>query len=431
MLDIEFIRDNKDLVRAAIKNKRADEVDLDQLVQFYDQRKEQRTRVDELNRQKNEAAAARDVERGKAIKADLQAAEDALRLIENNLKGDLLLIPNVPMPDVPIGPDESGNVVLRTHGEKPGMDFEPKAHWDQGPELDLFDNERAAKVSGSRFTYIKGDLVLLHFAMMQFALSVLTSEEKLKEVADEAGLEIDTRPFVPVLTPDMVRPEVLNAMGRLDPPEDKFFVESDNVYLVGSAEHTLGPMHMGEVLEERQLPLRYVGYSSCFRREAGSYGKDTRGILRMHQFDKMEMETFTLPEDSRKEQDFLVAIQEYLMAQMGLHYQVVNVCTGDMGFPDQRQIDIETWMPGQDAYRETHSADLIGGFQARRLNIRFKRSGGGKPEYVHMNDATVFSMRPLIAIMEQFQQADGSIKVPEVLQPFMGGRQVIGAKEAK
>jgi seryl-tRNA synthetase len=195
--------------------------------------------------------------------------------------------------------------------------------------------------------------------------------------------------------------------------------------LIGSAEHTLGPLHMDETLKEEHLPLRYVGYSTAFRREAGSYGKDTKGILRQHQFDKLEMESFTKPEDGMAEQDFMVAIQEHLMRELKLPHQAVLICTGDMGFPDQRQIDIETWMPGQDTYRETHSADYVGGFQARRLNTKVKRADGSA-EPVHMNDATVFAMgRTLIAILENYQQEDGSVAVPEVLRPFMGGKEKI------
>ncbi len=222
----------------------------------------------------------------------------------------------------------------------------------------------------------------------------------------------------------MIKPAVLNRMARLEPREDRYYLEKDDLFLVGSAEHTLGPMHMDEVIEESRLPIRYAGYSTAFRREAGSYGKDTKGILRMHQFDKMEVESFCVPEDSYKEQELMVAIQEYLLQQLELPYRVVLICTGDMGFPDHRQIDIETWMPGQNTYRETHSADLIGGFQPRRLNTRVKRASG-ELEPVHMNDATVFAIgRMLIAIMENYQTADGSIMIPAVLRPYFGQDQI-------
>jgi seryl-tRNA synthetase len=214
-------------------------------------------------------------------------------------------------------------------------------------------------------------------------------------------------------------------MARLEPREDRYYIEADDVFLAGSAEHTIGPMHMDEVLPGEDLPIRYLGYSSSFRREAGSYGKDTKGILRQHQFDKMEMESFTKPEDSLREQDFLVAIQEYMLKKLNLPHQVVLVCTGDMGMPDYRQMDIETWMPGQNVYRETHSADLMTSFQPRRLNTRYKNTDG-KTEFVHMNDATLFAMgRMLIAIIENYQQEDGTVVVPEVLRKYMGNTEII------
>jgi len=208
-------------------------------------------------------------------------------------------------------------------------------------------------------------------------------------------------------------------MARLEPREERYHIESDDLCLIGSAEHTMGPMHMDETIAEKRLPLRYVGYSASFRREAGSYGKDVKGILRVHQFDKLEIESFSSPESSVTEQDFIVAIQEYLMQQLGIPYRVVIVATGDMGDPDARQIDIEAWLPGQNKYRETHTSDLMTDYQARRLQTRVKR-GDGKTDLVHMNDATVFAMgRTLIAIMENYQREDGSITVPEALKKFV------------
>jgi len=303
--------------------------------------------------------------------------------------------------------------------------FEPKAHWDLGKDLDIIDSERAGNVAGSRFTYIKGGLARLQFALVQFGLDVLTSEDTLKTIAEEANLEVSTQPFVPVIPPAMVKPAVLNRMARLEPREDRYYLEQDDLFLAGSAEHTIGSMHMDEVLDDAQLPLRYIGYSTSFRREAGSYGKDTKGILRQHQFDKMEMESFTKPEDALREQNFLVAIQEYMMRRLGLPHQVVLVCTGDMGAPDYRQMDIETWMPGQDTYRETHSSDYVASYQPRRLNTRYKNADG-KLEFVHMNDATLFAMgRTLLAIMENYQNADGSITVPDALKPYTGNIETI------
>lgn len=419
MLDIKFIRENPEIVRAALKNKNR-EVDLDRLLSLADSRKEAAQLVSDLNRKKNEAAAARDIEAGRAVKEELKAAEDAHQELERELLKLLTKIPNIPSPDTPVGPDESGNKVVRTWGEKPTFPFEAKAHWDLGPALGIINTEKAGEISGARFTYLMGDLVKLQFGLIQHVFATLSSKEKLEKIAQEAGIEIDTKPFIPVLPPVMMRSTVMNRMARLDPIDERYYFEKDDIVLVGSAEHTMGPLHMDETLDEQTLPVRYVGYSTAFRREAGSYGKDTKGILRQHQFDKIEMETFTRPEDGYTEQDFLVAIQEHLMRELKLPHQVVLVCTGDMGFPDQRQVDIETWMPGQDTYRETHSSDYVGGFQARRLNTRVKRQDGTL-EPVHMNDATVFAIgRTLIAIIENYQQADGTIAVPEILQPYVG-----------
>lgn len=420
MLDIQFIKDNKEVVLEAIKNKKREPVDLDRVLELYETRKALRGSVDEINRARNQAAEIRDIEAGKSLKEKLQQEEEALKTAETELRALLLKIPNIPSPDTPIGQDETENKVVREWGEKPQFDFAPKAHWDLGVELGMIDNERAAKVSGARFTYLKGDLVFLQFALIRFAFDILADEEKIKEAASEAGISIVTKPFIPVLPPVIARPEVMQAMARLDPPEDKYYLAADNMYLTGSAEHTLGPLHMNETIPEKDLPLRYVGYSTAFRREAGAAGKDTRGILRMHQFDKIEIESFSLPEQSFLEQDFIVGIQEYMMRKLGLPYHVVSICTGDMGFPDQRQFDIETWMPGQDTYRETHTSDLIGGFQPRRLNTKVKRESG-ETEYLHMNDATVFAIgRAIVAIMENYQEKDGSIRVPRALVPYMG-----------
>jgi len=321
----------------------------------------------------------------------------------------------------------SNHVWLKREDRQPVFSFKPKEHSELGIALGIIDVETAAEVSGSRFAYLKGDLVLLQFAILQFCLGIFTDREKLESIAREAGLDVKVTPFTPVLPPVFIKPAVQNRMARFMTPEEHYMFPNDDLMLIGSAEHTTGSMHMDKTFTEDQLPLRYVAYSTAFRREAGSHGKDTKGIIRQHQFDKLEMETFCLPENSLQEQNFLVAIQEYILKSLNLPYQVVLVCTGDMGFPDYRQVDIETWMPGQDRYRETHSADLTSSFQSRRLNTRVKRSDG-KIEPVHMNDATAIAIgRALVAIIENYQQADGSIKVPEVLVKYMG-KEVIGKK---
>jgi seryl-tRNA synthetase len=340
----------------------------------------------------------------------------------------MVKIPNIPSIDTPIGSDSGGNKVIRQWGDIRKFDFKPKEHDELGKALGILDIDTAGEVSGSRFAYIKGDLAMVQFALLQFCLGFLTNKEKLESIAKEHNISVGITSFVPVIPPVFIKTAVQNRMARFMTPDDHYMFPNDDLMLIGSAEHTMGSMHMDQIIDESKLPLRYAGYSTAFRREAGSHGQDTKGIIRQHQFDKLEMESFCLPEQSMQEQDFLVAIQEYIMQSLKLPYQVVAVCTGDMGFPDYRQIDIETWMPGQNRYRETHSADLTASFQSRRLNTRVKRADG-KIEPLHMNDATAMAMgRTLVAIIENYQNADGSINIPEVLQSYMGGQQTISKK---
>ena len=428
MLDIQFIRNNKDIVAKAVQNKGL-HLDVEMLLMKDHERIAILQEIQELNSLKNDindlvrqAKTPEEREeiivRGKEIKTQLDEKKPLFDAIEREYDILMAQIPNIPSADTPVGKDESQNVVLRQVGRKPVFDFKPKEHWELGEQLDIIDTARASKVSGSRFTFLKGDLVLMEFALMQLAFSVLTDKKKLTSIIAENKLAVVPKLFVPVLPPVMIRPEMMQRMSRLD-PEEMYALERDQLNLIGSAEHTLGSMYADEILDAANLPIRLIGFSTAFRREAGSYGKDMKGILRMHQFDKLEIESFTSPENSLKEQDFIVAIQEYLMRALNIPYQVVAVCTGDMGKPDIRQIDIEAWLPGQDKYRETHTSDLIGDFQARRLNTKV-RSSVGSLEYVHMNDATVFSQRPLVAILENYQQADGSVVVPEVLRSYVG-----------
>ncbi len=421
MLDINYIRENTDLVIEAARNKQV-EVDIDELLKFDDMRKEGQAKMDEVARQRKQTAgqgkpSEEEIVRGRELKKELKRLEADQKKVETRRRELLEAVPNIPSEDTPVGANEDGNEILRKAGELPEFDFDPKEHWELGEALGVIDTRQAAEVSGSRFAYIKGNLAMMQFALLQLAMKTLTDEVKLTEIADRAGLKISTKPFVPVIPPVLIRPEVMRKMGRLEPKEERYHIDNDDLYLVGSAEHSLGPMHMNEVLADDQMPIRYAGYSTSFRREAGSYGQDVKGILRVHQFDKIEIESFTRAENSLDEQNFIVAIQEYLMGELKLPYQVVLKCTGDMGAPNARAVDIETWLPGQGKYRETHSADLMTDYQARRLKTKIKR--GGKTEFAHMNDATVFAMgRTLIAIMENYQQADGSIAVPEALREY-------------
>lgn len=421
MLDINFIRENKDKVRKVLKARNFD-LDLDKLLKLDEQRRELILKVDDLRQQRNLAAKDKNIEKGKEVKEELGSLEDNLKKVEEELNQLLLQFPNIPLEDVPIGKDASENKIIRKWGEVTKLNFKPKDHIELGEKLDIIDIETAGKVSGSRFAYLKNEAVLLQFALINFVLKTLTDEKTLAEIAKKANLEISSKTFIPVIPPVMIKPDVYTRMGRLDPTvlDERYYLPKDDIYLIGSAEHTLGPMHMDQIFEEKNLPLRYIGYSTSFRREAGAYGQDVRGIFRVHQFDKLEMETFTLPEDSQKEQDFIVAIQEYLMQSLGIPYQVVLLCTGDMTTPDARQIDIEAWIPSQERYRETHTSDLMTDYQARRLGTKVRRKNG-KSEFVHMNDATAFAIgRTLIAILENNQQADGSVKIPEVLQKYTG-----------
>ena len=428
MLDINFIRENIDVVRAAIKNKRSD-VDLDNLLEIDNKRRDLITKVEEIRQQRNEinkslssAPSPEIIEKGKELKLKLDELEPQLEEVTNEFNALMIFVPNIPASDVPIGASEDENQVVRKWGEPTSFDFEPKDHLELGQKLGIIETEKAAKVSGARFAYLLGEAVFLQFALIQHTFKLLQNETILKELANKIDPAINYKKFIPVIVPDMIKPDVYTKMGRLDPvqAEERYHLAKDDMYLIGSAEHTLGPIHMDEIIPEDQFPIRYVGYSTSFRREAGSYGKDTKGLIRMHQFDKIEMETFSLPELSTKEQDFIVAIQEHLVQSLNIPYQVIAVCTGDMGGPDARQFDIECWMPGQQKYRETHTSDLMTDYQSRRLNTRVRRKDG-TVEYVHMNDATAFAIgRILVAIIENYQQEDGSIKVPEALVPYTG-----------
>lgn len=433
MLDIGFIREYADIVKDAAKKKNV-EVDIDRLLELDEERKKLRAQMDEHRAAQNRASqsivsasgAERDsiLEEMKLVKEKYTELSERFETLSLEWTKLMLAVPNIPSPDTPVGEDESGNVVIRQWGEKPAFSFTPKPHWELGEALGIINSEKAGVVSGSRFSYLMGDLVLLQFALIDLVLKTLTNREALQAIMHKANLDLDPKPFIAVIPPVIMRADVMGRMARLHPIDERYYFEKDEQVFVGSAEHTLGPLHMDEIIEESVLPLRYIGYSTAFRREAGAAGKDTRGILRQHQFDKAEMETFVMPEDGLKEQEFIVAIQEHLIQALGLPYQVVSICTGDMGKPDQRQYDIETWMPGQDTYRETQTSDYMGGYQARRLNTRV-RDAEGNLTHVHMNDATAFAIgRTLIAIMENYQQEDGSILVPEVLRPYVGKERI-------
>lgn len=411
MLDIKIIREQTDKVKVAVKNKRS-QVDIDALLALDDKRRRLQQESDELNRQRNAIAAigktgkptAAHVAQAKAIKQRGAELESTLAQVTSDYRTLMYQVPNIPTDDTPVGPDESGNQVVKEWGKKTNFGFTPKPHWELGKTLDIIDNEQAALVTGARFTYLKNELALMEYALVNLALSVTV-----------------TKGFIPIIPPIFIRPDVFEKMGRLHPTDERYYIPSDDLYLIGSAEHTLGPMYLNKTITEQQLPLRYIAFSPALRREAGAAGKDTRGILRLHQFHKVEMEVFSTPQQGLDEHKLLISIEEELLQKLDLPYQILLKCTGDIGDPNARGVDINTWMPGQNVYRETHTADYMTDYQARRLNAKYKRPTG-ETEYLHMNDATALAIgRIIAAIMENYQTKTGTIIIPEALRPWMFG----------
>lgn len=431
MLDIQFIRENPQKVKDAAAAKNIT-VDIDTLLELDHKRRELLQEIEKLRKARNETAAQMKngrpspelIAEGKRIKELLSELEAQLEPTEAEYIVLLKAVPNIPLESVPFGKTEDENVVIKTVGEKPAFDFEVKNHAELAKEKDWLDQERAVKVAGARFVYTKGDLVLLEFALWQFGFSILTNEEILKQIAKENNLDVSTKPFTPILPPAAAKKEVFEATGRLNKEEQTYKIEDEDLWLNASAEHTIAPYYLNEIIPEEQLPVRFVGYTTAFRREAGTYGKDMEGLIRLHQFNKLEMESFTTAETALNEHLFQVAIQEYLMQQLGLPYQVLEKCTADIGRPNAKGVDIEVWVPSQNKYRETHTADHIGDYQTRAMKTRVRRNDG-TIELAQTNDATAFSQRPLVAILENFQTKEGDVIVPEVLRAFMGGKEVI------
>jgi len=429
MLDIRFIRDNPQLVAEKSKQK-GYEVEIDQLLELDTERRTRLTQIEELRARRNsqleEQGKGKPTEEqiaaGKAIKEDLAGRESDLATIEEKYYALLKQVPNMPLEDVPVGASEDENVVVKRVGDPLEFDFTPRNHWDILEPKDMLDKVRAAKIAGSRFGYLKGGLVRLQLAIMQYVMQTLGDEAVIEKLIEHNNLNLVAKPFTPVLPPAMLRTEPYVASARLNAKDVTYKLEDDDLWLNASAEHTLCTMYWNEMLPEEQLPIRYIGFLTSFRREAGTYGKDTEGMLRWHQFDKLEMEVFSTAETGLDEHRLLIAVQEYLVQQLGLPYELIQKCTADIGKPNARGVDINCWFPGQGAYRETHTADYMTDYQARDLKTRVKRKNG-ETEFVHTNDATAFATnRIMAAIVENFQTADGHVLIPEVLQPFMNGQ---------
>lgn len=400
MLDIKFIRENSKLVKEKSKQKGYD-VDVEKLLKVDENRRKLIEEVDQLRSLRKKAADERDEKKGHEIKSQLKSKEDELEKLQEEYYKLIRLIPNLAKDDVTVGRDDSENKVAKTAGEKPKFDFIPKDHLDLALNLDLIDVERASKISGPRFAYIKNELVSLEFALINYVFEILNKEG-----------------FISIIPPVLVNEKAISGLGYPEYESGEGYKVEDQ-YLVGTAEHSIVPMHMDETLNSSDLPKRYAAFSTAFRKEAGSYGKDTRGIFRVHQFDKIEMVSFVLPQDEDKEHQYLLSLEEKIVTDLNLPYQVIDICTGDLGFPAARKYDIEVFLPSQDKYRETHSVSTCGDFQSRRLNIKYKTSKESGFVTV-LNGTAVAVGRMLIAIMENYQQKDGSITIPKVLQKYTG-----------
>jgi len=410
MLDINFIRENPERVKDACKKKNV-QISIDLILDLDAEKRKFQTEIENLKAEQNKISRGGTENKeifsqAKQIKEKIKEIEPKLESVLKELKGLLLELPNIPFDDVPVGKDDSENVIAKKVGKKSVWVFaKPKDYMELGENLDLIDTERAGKVAGSRFGYIKNELVLLEFALIKLVMDTVLKHN-----------------FSPVIPPVLLKEEMARGTGYFEASDEKeaYYLPDDNMYLAGTSEQPLVSMHSGEILNEKDLPKRYIGFSTCFRREAGSYGKDTKGILRVHQFDKLEMVIFSTPEQSRDEHKLILSIEEKLMKDLKLPYQVINICTGDLGRPAAKKYDIETWLPSEQKYRETHSCSNCTDFQARRLNIRYKDKNN-KMQFVHTLNGTAFAIgRILIMIMENYQQKDGSIKVPKVLQKYVG-----------
>ncbi len=416
MLDSRFVRENPEKIAQALR-KRNSEIDLAPFMDIEDRRLSALRQVDELREKRNKVSeeisrlkkqkqdAQNLIEEMKGVSDSIKELEEGQRDLEREARDFLLTLPNLPDESVPEGKDEAGNVETRKWGEPAQFDFEPLNHWDLGEMHGIMDFERAAKIAGARFSLMKGAGARLERALMNYMLDMNTSKG-----------------YTEVFPPVLVNPESMTGTGQLPKFEAELFKIADpGLYLIPTAEVPVTNIHRGEILEEEKLPICYTAYTPCFRREAGSYGKDTRGLIRQHQFNKVELVRFTRPEDSFTELEKLTSHAEDILRGLGLPYRVMTLCTGDLGFSSAKTYDLEVWLPGQGKYREISSCSNFVDFQARRADIRFRRTGKKGTEFVHtLNGSGLAIGRTLVAVIENYQQKDGSILIPEALRPYMG-----------
>ncbi len=418
MLDVKFVIENLDFVQDAL-SARGQKIDFSGFIELAAERKKILLLGDDLRQKRNsvsdeigrlKAAGQKTdqlISEMKAVSDRIKEIEAKTRGLEENLNNFLLIVPNIPHPSTPKGKDTNENKEVRRLGEPPRFDFKPRHHWDIGESLGILDFERGAKIAGSRFTLYKGLGARLERALINFMLDLHTKEHG----------------YIEVLPPFMVNRASMTGTGQLPKfEEDLFRCKDDDYFLIPTAEVPVTNIHQNEVIAEEKLPISYVAYTPCFRREAGSYGKDTRGLIRQHQFNKVELVKFVMPDRSYEELERLLLDAEEVLRRLGIHYRVVQLCTGDLGFASAKTYDIEVWLPGQAAFREISSCSNFEDFQARRAGIRYLSKDGKKRGFLHtLNGSGLAVGRTLVAILENFQQKDGSILIPEALRPYMDG----------
>lgn len=425
MLDLKFVQNNLDEVKDSLE-KRNSKLDVNEFRELDDRRKALLKEVESLKAERNSASgdiakikreggdASDIIARMGELSGKVKALDEDLRDIESAENKWLAAVPNIPHESVPVGKDENDNPVERYWGEKPEFDFTPREHWDLAVELGGVDFERAAKLTGARFAVLKKWGAKLERALTSFMLDIQTGEHGYEEV----------------IPPYIVNRDSLFGTGQLPKfEEDLFKIEGMDYFMIPTAEVPLTNLHRDEVLDEDDLTIKYCAPTPCFRSEAGSYGKDTKGLIRQHQFHKVEMVRFAHPDNSFDDLEEMTANAEEILKRLNLHYRVITLCTGDIGFGSRKTYDLEVWLPGQDKYREISSCSNCGDFQARRANIRFKPKSGKKSFYVHtLNGSGLAVGRTFVAVVENYQQKDGSIVVPEALRPYMGGLEIITAE---
>ncbi|OZS78013.1 serine--tRNA ligase [Tetzosporium hominis] len=423
MLDVRYVRDNFETVKAKLAKRGEDISEFDQFETLDQKRRELIAKTEELKSERNKVSeqistmkrnkenADEAIARMRQVGDEIKALDEELRDVEEKFTHMMMRIPNIPHDSVPVGDTEDDNVTHRTWGETPKFEYEPKAHWDIVTDLKLVDFERAAKVTGSRFAFYRGLGARLERALLNFMMDLHSEEHGYEEM----------------IPPYMANRESLTGTGQLPKfEEDAFLIEKEDYFLIPTAEVPVTNFYRDEILDAEQLPQAFTAYSACFRSEAGSAGRDTRGLIRQHQFNKVELVRFVKPEESYEQLELLTGHAEKVLQLLGLPYRVLLMCTADLGFTAAKKYDIEVWLPSYNDYKEISSCSNFEDFQARRAGIRFRREPGAKPEYVHtLNGSGLAIGRTVAAILENYQQEDGSVVIPEVLRPYMGGKDVI------